>query len=217
MTGNTTTDEPYSCDRLALVTKPIRASLQNSVVITVMKLYKMNASGIVWLMLIALAISSAGCGTKQSSPEPTANRLKAQATNAGKKVIGNPKQVAAHLEMLAKGIKGVKNANCVVFGKYAIVGIDVDKNMDRSRVGTIKYAVAEAFRKDPYGINAVVTADIDMAQRIREIRADVKNGRPIAGFTEELGDIIGRLVPQIPRNIIPLKAPENLGTSHNVR
>lgn len=164
------------------------------------------------LLLISLAISSTGCGTKQSEALPPDNQMEAQANNTGtNKPIDNPKKVAAHLEMLARGVEGVRDANCIVFGNYAIVGIDVDAKMERSKVGTIKYAVAEAFQKDPYGINAVVTADIDLAQRVREIRVDMNNGRPIAGFTEELSDIIGRLVPQIPRNIIPPKAPENLG------
>jgi YhcN/YlaJ family sporulation lipoprotein len=184
--------------------------------VNILRLYKMIAYGAILLMVLTLVISSTGCSTKQSAPGPANNRLKTQSSNgASKKTIDNPKKVAAHLEALARGIKGVHGANCVVFGKYAIVGIDVDAKMDRSRVGTIKYSVAEAFRKDPYGINAVVTADVDIAQRLREIRADVRNGRPIAGFAEELSDIVGRVVPQIPRNIIPPKTPENLGTAHH--
>ncbi len=164
---------------------------------------------------MTLAMGIAGCGTRQSAPAPTDNRVRNLTANdaPAKMKIDNPKKVAAHLESLARGVEGVKDANCVVFGKYAIVGIDVDEKMERSQVGTLKYAVAEAFRKDPYGIDAVVTADLDLAQRVREIRVDVKNGRPISGFAEELSDMIGRVIPQIPRNIIPPKAPENMGTS----
>lgn len=179
-----------------------------------MKLYKMIAHGTTLLLLITLVMSTAGCGKKESAPVPSANTLKAKASNEVNKIgKENPKTVAAHLEKLALGIEGVKGANCVVFGKYAIVGIDVDSTMERSEVGTLKYTVAEAFRKDPYGIDAVVTADMDMAQRLHEIKVDVKNGHPIAGFTEELADIIGRVIPQIPRNIIAPKKPEDIGTS----
>ena len=95
----------------------------------------------------------------------------------------------------------------------SIVGIDVDERMERAEVGTVKYAVAEAFRKDPYGVDALVTADMDLRQRLREIRADIQGGRPIAGFAEEMADIVGRLVPQIPRNIVPPQSPENHGTT----
>ncbi|WP_276355949.1 YhcN/YlaJ family sporulation lipoprotein [Cohnella caldifontis] len=167
-----------------------------------------------WILLLSVAaLGTAGCARNQAAPAP------APPNNVGTQSLGqlapigsaDPGAVAAHLEQLARGIHGVNGANCVVFGKYAIVGLDVDPKMERSRVGTVKYAVAEAFRKDPYGINALVTADIDLAQRIREIRADTLRGRPAAGFAEELADIVGRLVPQIPRNVIPPASPENTG------
>lgn len=164
------------------------------------------------LLIASLALSVAGCGTNQASPGPANNRgLTAQNAlprAAASPGVSNPQAVASHLEHLAMGIKGVNGANCVVFGKYAIVGIDVDKKLPRSRVGTIKYAVAEAFRKDPYGVDALVTADVDMDERLREIRQDVANGRPVAGFAEELADIVGRLVPQLPRSVVPPASPD---------
>ncbi|BBI34697.1 YhcN/YlaJ family sporulation lipoprotein [Cohnella abietis] len=178
-----------------------------------MKQYRIIAYGTTLLLLLTLTMGSAGCSKKHSAPMPTDNHLKTQAIHGTSKKIDNPKKVAAHLEMLARGVNGVKDANCVIFGKYAIVGIDVDEKMERSRVGTIKYSVAEAFRKDPYGIDAVVTADIDLSQRLREMRADIRHGRPLAGFAEELADIVGRVIPQIPRNIMPPSTPENTGTS----
>lgn len=162
-----------------------------------------------WVLLLALALTAAGCSGRQSAQDNGQVRQNGQGvTPFGQ---ADAETVASHLENLARGIRGVNDANCVVFGNYAIVGIDVDQKMERSRVGTVKYAVAEAFRKDPYGINALVTADVDIAQRLREIRADIQNGRPVAGLAEELADIVGRLVPQIPRNIIPPQAPENTG------
>ena len=36
----------------------------------------------------------------------------------------------------------------------------------------------------------------------------MKRGRPFAGIAEELADIVGRIVPQVPRDIQPLP-PEN--------
>ncbi|RUS48458.1 YhcN/YlaJ family sporulation lipoprotein [Cohnella sp. AR92] len=173
------------------------------------------------LLLASLTLGTAACGSaKQSSPAPLGNRVNVQSTTNGTTAAitkANASEVAAHLEKLATGVKGVKGANCVVFGKYAVVGIDVEPTLERSRVGTIKYAVAEAFRKDPYGIDAVVTADIDMAQRLREIRADAKNGRPIAGFSEEMADIVGRLIPQMPRSVVPPASPDGTGTIHKLQ
>jgi YhcN/YlaJ family sporulation lipoprotein len=170
-----------------------------------------------WLVpAMLLCLLASGCNTvarNQTSPSPqNDNRVRAQQSAPQKKIISNPKQVAAHLEDLARHVPGVKGAHCVVFKNTAVVGIDVAGNLDRSRVGTIKYAVAEAFHKDPYGINAIVTADIDLSHRLGELGADIRRGRPIAGLGEEMADIIGRIVPQIPRDVQPIKAaPKAMG------
>lgn len=117
---------------------------------------------------------------------------------------GQAEQKADRLEALAKSIAQVRNANCVVIGNTAIVGIDVDPQLERSKVDTVKYSVAEALRKDPDGANAIVTADMDLGERIRRIREDIKNGKPFSGFAQELGDIIGRIVPQLPKDARPM-------------
>lgn len=119
--------------------------------------------------------------------------------------------IAKRLVSLATSVPNVNDATAVVLGKYAIVGIDVNAKIDRSQVGTIKYSVAESLKKDPYGANAVVVADPDTTQRLKEIQADIKNGRPVHGIMDELADVAGRLMPQIPGDIItpnPKNAPE---------
>jgi len=161
-------------------------------------------------VLLALAaacvLAAAGCGARQEpAPGPRAQEIPSGEAELTDTDLRDP---AARLEALAESVAGVRDANCVVFGGYAIVGVDVEEDLDRSQVGTIKYSVAEALRKDPYGARAVVTADIDLAQRIREIREDIRQGRPVAGFAEELADIVGRLVPQFPGSVIPRKDPQ---------
>ncbi|MBD2870147.1 YhcN/YlaJ family sporulation lipoprotein [Paenibacillus arenilitoris] len=162
-----------------------------------------------WLasaIIVILATTGCTVARNETSPSPQNNdRVEAQQTEPRRQEINNSEQVATHLEQLAKGIEGVQDAHCVVIGNTAVVGIDVDAKMERSRVGTIKYSVAEAFRKDPYGIDALVTADMDLAQRLNEIGADIRRGRPVAGFAEEMADIMGRLVPQLPREIMPVE------------
>jgi YhcN/YlaJ family sporulation lipoprotein len=186
----------------------------NQVVIQLGKRKKWVCAAV--LLLTVATIGMSGCGNPQAAPSAQKARVKAQNIVPGPRGqnVPNSNTRASHLEMLARGVHGVNGANCVVFGKYAIVGLDVDPKMDRSRVGTTKYAVAEAFHKDPYGADAVVTADIDMAQRIREIRTDVQHGRPVAGFAEELADMVGRLMPQFPRSVVPRPSPDNPGTAN---
>lgn len=130
--------------------------------------------------------------------------MRSQQTHAeGEKTIGSA-QAAKRLEELASRVEGVEKAHCVLAGKTAVVGIDVGGSVERSKVGTIKYAVAQALREDPLGVNAVVTADMDVNRRLAELGEDIRAGRPIQGFAEEMADLIGRVMPQLPSEVLPL-------------
>lgn len=107
-------------------------------------------------------------------------------------------ELAQHLANLASDVPNVNGASAMVAGPYAVVGIDVDKELDRSRVGTIKYAVTEALQHDPYGKSAIVVADADGTERIREMANKVQEGQPIQGFVDELAAIVGRYMPEFP-------------------
>ncbi|ASS65977.1 MULTISPECIES: YhcN/YlaJ family sporulation lipoprotein [unclassified Paenibacillus] len=163
-----------------------------------------------WLSAaLILCLTATGCGTvahKGDSPSPAEDqRIRTKQTDPQpEKTVGSA-QAAKRLEELASRVEGVRKAHAVVAGNTAVVGIDVDGSVDRSRVGTIKYAVAQALRNDPLGVRAIVTADMDVNQRLSELGADIRRGRPIQGFAEEMADIVGRIVPQLPRNT----APEN--------
>lgn len=130
---------------------------------------------------------------KQTAPDPNPSR--------------NPQEVAQRMVQIATKMPQVEGATAVAAGGYTIVGIDVDPALDRGRVGTIKYSVAEALKEDPQGANALVTADTDLVQRLRELSDAARNGRPIAGIAEELGEIATRIMPQpskqVPRNEEP--------------
>ncbi len=111
-------------------------------------------------------------------------------------------EISRHLVDLATGVANVKDATAVVIGNYALVGIDVNSNLERSEVGSIKYSVAESLKNDPHGAKAIVIADPDLTARLKEISDDIKNGQPITGIMNELADISGRLIPEIPADII---------------
>ncbi|MBT2641119.1 YhcN/YlaJ family sporulation lipoprotein [Bacillus sp. ISL-41] len=111
-------------------------------------------------------------------------------------------EISRHLVSLTTHIPNVDDAAAVVVGRYAIVGIDVKDKMERSEVDTVKYTVAEALKKDPHGARAVVVADPDITARLREISEDIQNGQPIRGIMNELSDITGRVMPEVPADMI---------------
>ncbi|GIP20501.1 YhcN/YlaJ family sporulation lipoprotein [Paenibacillus sp. J22TS3] len=173
-----------------------------------------------WLCLLLTALLLSSCGTpanKNASPSPQSQKGNKPRTLSNEQtgrnnIPSNQTQsglpLQAHLESIANRVPGVKSAHCVLFGNTAVVGLDVDGNLDRSKVGTIKYSVAQALRKDPHGANAIVTADVDLSHRIADINKSVQQGHPLSGFGNELSDIIGRIVPQLPRDVAPAKPPE---------
>ncbi|MBS7429824.1 YhcN/YlaJ family sporulation lipoprotein [Virgibacillus pantothenticus] len=109
-------------------------------------------------------------------------------------------EIANHLANIASDVPNVNDAVSVVAGPYAVVGIDVDKDLDRSRVGTIKYSVLEALYDDPYGKTAVVIADADANERIRGMADKIEQGQPIYGIVDELAAVVGRYMPEFPIN-----------------
>lgn len=111
-------------------------------------------------------------------------------------------EISRHFVDLTTHIPNVDDAAAVVVGRYAIVGIDVNDKMERSEVDTVKYTVAEALKKDPQGARAVVVADPDITARLREISEDIQNGQPIQGIMNELSDITGRVMPEVPADMI---------------
>lgn len=107
-------------------------------------------------------------------------------------------EIANHLAHVAADVPQVHDAAAIVVGPYAVVGIDVDKDLDRSRVGTIKYSVTEALQHDRYGRTAVVVADGDVMERIRHMNDKIRQGYPIQGVVDEVAAIVGRYMPDFP-------------------
>ncbi|VEF48542.1 sporulation lipoprotein YlaJ [Bacillus freudenreichii] len=164
------------------------------------------------LLLIALTLGA--CGqmneTQRDDGQPSVQKTRTEINRQDNTRTAEESR-ADYLADLASSIPNVRGATAVVAGDYAIIGIDVDKDLDRSKVGTIKYSVAESIKHDPLGAGAVVVADPDINARLKEIRADMSAGRPIQGIINELADITGRLMPELPpreNNKNPQEAPQ---------
>ncbi|MDQ0272419.1 YhcN/YlaJ family sporulation lipoprotein [Cytobacillus purgationiresistens] len=159
--------------------------------------------------ILAMSLFLAACGTTQNESAPNTGEQKdtPHTVNVKNSTIEHQtresgQQISEHLVDLSTQLPHVNDATAVVLGKYAIVGIDIDENTERSDVGSIKYSVAEALKHDPHGANAMIIADPDLYARLQEIGEDIKSGQPIQGIMNELADISGRLIPEVPADII---------------
>jgi YhcN/YlaJ family sporulation lipoprotein len=157
------------------------------------------------LLLLALALT--GCTVNQGAPKTDQENDGGTPINVKNSVDENidrktGQQISKHLVELANEIPQVNDATAVVIGKFAVVGIDVNSELDRNKVESIKYTVAESLMHDPYGASAVVIADADTNVRLREMGREISEGRPIVGILDELAAIVGRVVPEIPNEIL---------------
>src|SRR5699024_9921869 len=107
----------------------------------------------------------------------------------------------------------VNDAVALVAGQYAVVGIDIGKDVERQETGTIKYTVLEAMEHDPYGRSAVVVADADVMERLRVMKREVQAGAPVQGIADELGNIVSRYMPTFPIN--DKQRPEDIIDENN--
>ncbi|WP_106497749.1 YhcN/YlaJ family sporulation lipoprotein [Lentibacillus sp. Marseille-P4043] len=154
-------------------------------------------------LVFTVMIVLVGCQQQEKDTslpdEETGNQfIQVEDSHPIKKKNINSEQMANHLANIASDVPNVRDSAAVVAGPYAVVGIDVDKDLDRSRVGTIKYSVLEALRHDPYGKTAVVVADADMTERIRGMSDKISQGHPAQGIVDELSAIVGRYMPDFP-------------------
>jgi len=151
------------------------------------------------LFFLCFILLLTGCASNNNASQKEQDeRVKVQNTTNEQVDREEDENKANHLEELAEGVPDVKNATALVIGDYAVIGIDVDKNLDRSEVGTIKYAVSESLKGDPQGASAIVVADPDLNARLAEVVEDFRNGSPLQGIMNELADITGRIMPEVP-------------------
>jgi len=168
-----------------------------------------------YILFLSTVLLLCSCTTNNESTEKTNNENNYKVTRVKDSTIKETdrltgEQIANRLNQIATSIPLVNDATAVVIGKYAIVGIDIDDDIERSQVGTIKYSVGEALQNDPYGANALIVADPDLNERIREVSKDIRNGKPVRGILNELSDITSRIIPEIPGDMIEPAQPKTI-------
>ncbi|MGG2989133.1 YhcN/YlaJ family sporulation lipoprotein [Geobacillus stearothermophilus] len=172
-----------------------------------------------WLTAFSLLLLG-GCNVGNSNEANDGDRSLVRVRNTVDEQVENKsgQEIARRIAEIANRVPNVHDATAIVVGKYAIVGIDVGANVDASRVGTIKYSVAEALQKDPYGANAIIIADPDLYTRVRNIGRQIDEGRPVQAFMNEIADIVGRVMPEVPSDLFettPNPTEENDGQLNN--
>ncbi|MGP4074101.1 YhcN/YlaJ family sporulation lipoprotein [Piscibacillus sp. B03] len=160
----------------------------------------MKYKGLNIAMIIILF--SAGCMSQQSNNSNQLNTdAKIEQLSDSEIEQSNKhtnQEAAQRLAHLATQVPNVNDARVLVFGSYTIIGIDVDEDLDRSRVGSVKYSVTEAVKDDPFGHYAFVVADGDVMERIRQMNQMIRQGEPADKVLDEISNLVGRYLPETP-------------------
>ncbi|PKR78494.1 hypothetical protein CEY16_01685 [Halalkalibacillus sediminis] len=157
----------------------------------------MDYKGLNIMMFIILFL--AGCMSQQNQGGPSLEEPTPISDSEIEQSNEHSNQQAAkRLSQLASDVPNVQDATAVVFGSYTIVGVDVDGDLDRSRVGTIKYSVAEAIKHDPFGHYAFVIADADITDRLRKMNERIRQGHADEAILDEISNLVARFIPETP-------------------
>ncbi|AKQ72836.1 YhcN/YlaJ family sporulation lipoprotein [Bacillus licheniformis] len=160
---------------------------------------------IFFLILIQTVMLLSACGI-QNNARNEANELPGNrpihVKNSAQEPVNREdgQAISRRLVKITESVPGVNDATAVVLGRLSVVGIDVKDNLERSKVESIKYSVAEALQNDPYGANAAVVADPDTVNRLRAMGREIQAGRPVKGILDELAAIVGRVLPEVPND-----------------
>lgn len=100
-------------------------------------------------------------------------------------------------EKLSK-LDGINNPNVVITGKTALVGVDLATNTEDSKTTELKNMVQSKVKEIDSDIdNVVVTSDMDLTKRIKNVGKDIEDGKPISGLLEEIEEVMRRITPNM--------------------
>ena len=109
--------------------------------------------------------------------------------------VNTAAQNTDQLVRASKQVQGVRDATVVVTGNTAYVGIDLDRTRAANE-RDIKNEVTQRVRATDKNINTVyVSTDVSFMDRLRNVGNEIRNGRPIEGFTTELNEMFQRVTP----------------------
>lgn len=130
-------------------------------------------------------------------PSPTAMLPVAPSPTVGPAAMGDERfRVAQHVADRVAGLPGVRQANVLVtpdFRAYVAVVVDSTPSSPSDR---IEQRVADRVKAaDPRIRDVFVSSNPEFVDRVNRYVEEARAGRPVAGFVEQLNEIVIRLFP----------------------
>ncbi|SHI41964.1 YhcN/YlaJ family sporulation lipoprotein [Lutispora thermophila] len=152
----------------------------------------------IMLIIIGIVVAFSGCITRRV-PDTTKDNTKNRSGSYSPQ-LGTPATESDNIAQAVQRVPGIKNAIAVTNGDIAYIGVNLDTNRgidNTSKIESIKEEVADAARNaDPDIDKVYVSADADFVENITRISNDVRNGKPVESFRDELNEIVNRVTPE---------------------
>ncbi|NLY78188.1 MAG: YhcN/YlaJ family sporulation lipoprotein [Tissierellia bacterium] len=114
-------------------------------------------------------------------------------------ILNNDNNNSRLADRIAKEIERLNNvdeASVLLSGNTAIVGVDMDDDVEGQITSDLKQRIAKIVKNRNKDIeNVSITADPDLFTRISNMAEDITNGRPISGFADQFEEILRRITP----------------------
>lgn len=157
------------------------------------------------LVAVLLLTFFVGCSPARRPANDTTERTRNQTTEQNRNNMTTDKmdaresnRIAEQLAEEATKVEGVKSASVVITNKTAIVGLNLEANIEGDKTEDIKQEVTNRLKQANKNIETVsISTDADTVTRIREIARGVAEGRPVSEFAKELSEITRRITPSV--------------------
>lgn len=143
------------------------------------------------LLLITFLIFTVGCGNK------TKNEVKQQGTKMQEvpNKVENRFDIAKAAADKITRLTGVKQANVLVTKHNAYVAAVVNIPSNQMPKALEDQIAKEVRVTNPTIKNVYVSTNPEFVDRVNQYVEDVRQGRPVAGFFDELNQVIQRIFP----------------------
>jgi len=165
---------------------------------------------LVFVLVIGL-VTATGCLRDEppATPAPDADQTKPMERKEGKTAeekadnateksptVAGATARAEDVAESATKVDGVKRAYVVVIGNTALIGLDVDKDIEAKQTTDLKQQVEKRVKKENKAIEVTsITADPNLVERIKRIADGIAEGKPLTSFLDEIAEILRRISP----------------------
>ncbi|KXG76173.1 YhcN/YlaJ family sporulation lipoprotein [Thermotalea metallivorans] len=143
--------------------------------------------------------------TPPTTPAPETAPMKPDNTNVPNEDIGSARNIGNDMNRAmetrilreVERIEGVRNAAVLVNNNTAYIGVDLGTNVPDTRVDAIRKEVVQRVTSLEPSLGPIyVSANPDVVGRLRAYGRDIRAGRPISGFIDQIEELFRRPVPR---------------------